>query len=103
MVPGLNVRMPLDPIVGLIPGFGDAVTTVLSLTILAKARDENLPKRVQLRMAANIAIDFLVGAIPFVGDVFDFFYKANRKNMRLLKQYLEPEIAATVVEERRRG
>lgn len=97
VMPGLGVRLPLDPIIGLIPGFGDAITTALSLTILAKAREENLPKHVQWRMAANIAIDFLVGAIPFLGDIFDFFYKANRKNMRLLKQYLEPTIRSEEV------
>lgn len=98
VVPGLSVRVPLDPVIGLIPGFGDAVTTALALTILAKAREEGLPKHVQLRMAANTAIDFVVGAIPVLGDVFDFFYKSNRKNMRLLKKYLEPTIKAEEVE-----
>lgn len=101
VVPGINIRMPLDPIIGLIPGFGDAVTTALALTILAKARDEGLPKHVQWRMAANIAIDFLVGSIPILGDIFDFFYKANSKNMRLLKQYLEPTVRAEEVREPR--
>lgn len=84
-VPGVGWRFGLDSIIGLIPGAGDTVTTVASFYILAAAVRYRVPKITILRMALNIAIDYVVGAIPFLGDAFDFVWKSNQKNMALLR------------------
>lgn len=84
-IPGVGWRFGLDALVGFIPGFGDTATTIASFYILAAAVRYRVPKITILRMALNLAIDYLVGIIPFVGDAFDFVWKANKKNMELLK------------------
>jgi hypothetical protein len=84
-IPGLGWRFGLDSIVGLIPGVGDTATTLVSFYILAAAVRYRVPKITILRMALNIAIDYVVGAIPLVGDLFDFAWKSNRINMNLLR------------------
>ena len=85
-IPGLGWRFGLDSLIGLIPGAGDTATTLVSFYILAAAVRYRVPKITILRMALNIAIDYLVGAIPFVGDLFDFVWKSNKKNMDLLRE-----------------
>lgn len=85
-LPG-GMRIGLDGILGLFPGVGDAIGGLLSMVIIYHAHQLGAPKTVLLRMALNIAIDSLVGAIPIVGDIFDFFWKANEKNVRLLDAY----------------
>src|SRR5688572_10821594 len=71
VIPGLGIRFGIDAIVGLIPGFGDALTSLLSFYILSVANRHNVPRVTQARMAANIALDWVVGIIPLVGDLFD--------------------------------
>jgi len=88
-VPGTSFRFGLDPIIGLIPGFGDAVGAVLSGGILIEAAMMGVSRATMLRMALNIAIDSLVGSVPVVGDLFDFVWKSNLKNMALLDRALE--------------
>lgn len=83
-VPGTGVRVGLDGIVGLIPGVGDAATTLISLYLVAEGYRAGLPKRVLGRMLANVGIDFLLGSVPLLGDLFDVAFKANRRNLRLL-------------------
>jgi hypothetical protein len=85
-IPGLGWRFGLDALVGLIPGFGDAATTIASFYILVAAIRYRVPKITILRMALNLAIDYAIGSIPFVGDAFDFVWKANKMNMNLLRQ-----------------
>jgi hypothetical protein len=85
-LPG-GMRIGLDGILGLIPGVGDAVGGLLSMIILYQAHQRNVPKMVLLRMTLNIVIDSFLGAIPLLGDIFDFFWKANEKNVRLLDAY----------------
>jgi hypothetical protein len=87
-VPGLNLRFGLDALVGLIPGVGDAATSLLSLYILAAAQRLSVPRITLVRMGLNILIDAAVGAIPLVGDMFDVYWKANQKNAELLRQHL---------------
>lgn len=87
-VPGVGIRFGLDALLGLIPGLGDTLTSLVSFYILHAARRLGVPKSLLLRMAANVAIDFAVGSIPFVGDAFDVFWKSNQKNVALLKQHL---------------
>ncbi len=85
-VPGLGLRVGLDPIIGLIPGVGDVTTTIMSLAILIGAAYAGVPKITLLRMGLNIALDMTIGSLPFVGDVFDFWWKSNRRNMNLLRR-----------------
>jgi hypothetical protein len=95
-LPGTNVRFGLDSIVGLIPGAGDAATSLVSLYILSAANRYGVARATQLRMAANIAIDAVVGAVPVLGDLFDLYWKANLRNAELLRRHLaaEPKAAA---------
>lgn len=85
-LPG-GFRIGLDGILGLIPGVGDALGGLLSSIILYQAYQRNVPKMVMLRMLLNVMIDAFIGAIPLLGDLFDFFWKANEKNARLLDAY----------------
>lgn len=85
-IPVIGWRFGLDAIIGFIPGVGDTVTTIASFYILVAGVRHGVPKITLLRMALNIAIDYLVGAIPFVGDAFDFIWKSNSKNLELLKE-----------------
>jgi hypothetical protein len=87
VVPGSNWRFGLDPIIGLIPIVGDLATTLISLYIIATAAKMQVPKSTLARMGMNIMIDSIVGAIPFVGNVFDFAWKANSKNAQLLERH----------------
>ena len=87
-IPGTDIYIGLDPILGaLLPELGDALTAVLSLGLLALAIRERVPKVVLFRMLVNIAIDALVGAIPLIGDVFDFAFRANEKNLELIERH----------------
>jgi hypothetical protein len=90
-IPGTNVRFGFDGLIGLIPGIGDVITTAASLWLLHEARQLGAPATVLMRMLGNIAIDSTVGAVPLVGDVFDVMWRANRRNMRILRNWLERE------------
>lgn len=85
-IPGLNWRIGLDALVGLIPGFGDTATSLVSFYILASAVRYGVPKVTLLRMGMNLGIDYLVGSLPFVGDLFDAWWKSNQKNIELLNK-----------------
>lgn len=85
-VPVLGWRFGLDALIGLIPGFGDTATSVVSFYILVNAVRYGVPKITLLRMGVNIGIDYVVGSLPFVGDVVDAWWKSNRKNLNLLKE-----------------
>jgi hypothetical protein len=85
-VPVLGWRFGLDALVGLIPGFGDTGTTLVSFYILAAAVRYRVPKITLLRMGLNIAIDYVVGSLPIVGDVADAWWKSNRMNVALLRK-----------------
>ncbi len=88
-IPILNIRIGLDPILGMIPWAGDTLTALFSFYIIGSAIYFGLPKIVILRMAMNVAFDYLIGIIPFVGDATDFFIKSNKWNMRLLREYAQ--------------
>ncbi|WP_284842154.1 DUF4112 domain-containing protein [Corynebacterium pyruviciproducens] len=77
--------MGLDPLVGLVPGAGDVLTMVATGSTLIDGRRYRVPLLVLLRMIVNMALDSFVGAIPVVGDAFDFVFKANRRNVALLE------------------
>jgi hypothetical protein len=86
-VPGTEWRVGLDALVGLIPGIGDTVTAALSFYILSTGVRYGVPRVTMLRMALNVAIDYVIGAIPFAGDVFDVAWRANVRNVELLRRH----------------
>ena len=85
-IPGLGWRFGLDALVGLIPGFGDTASSLASFYILASAVRYRVPKITMLRMGLNLGIDYLVGSLPLVGDLFDAWWKSNQKNIALLRE-----------------
>jgi hypothetical protein len=85
-VPVLGWRFGLDALVGMIPGVGDTGTTLVSFYILAAAVRHRVPKITLLRMGMNLAFDYLVGALPLVGDLADAWWKSNQKNVALLRR-----------------
>lgn len=85
-IPGTPIRFGWDSIIGLVPGVGDAATTVLALVPVASAWKLGASRWLLARMLGNVAIDTVIGVIPIVGDAFDLFFRANRRNARLLKQ-----------------
>jgi hypothetical protein len=91
VVPGTRYRVGLDPFFGLLPGIGDLVSPLFAIGILWQSHDLGIPRVVQLRMIFNVAIDALLGSLPFIGDLFDFVWKANEKNMMLLEHHATQE------------
>ena len=85
-VPVLGWRFGLDALIGLVPGLGDTSTTLVSFYILASAVRYRVPKITLLRMGLNIALDYVVGSLPVVGDFADAWWKSNRKNLELLQK-----------------
>jgi hypothetical protein len=79
----------IDPLLGLVPGIGDLIGTFISMIILARAFQAGIPRIAIARMTVNIALDTVVGSIPLLGDVFDFAYKANLKNLRIYQEALQ--------------
>jgi hypothetical protein len=88
VIPGTGRRVGLDAFIGLVPGIGDAVSAVLASYIIWEARQLGLPKWKIARMIGNVAVDTAIGAIPVAGDLFDLFYKANARNLRIIHAHL---------------
>ncbi|HYT75545.1 MAG TPA: DUF4112 domain-containing protein [Vicinamibacterales bacterium] len=89
-IPGTQISFGIDPILGLIPGIGDLASPVLSLFIIWHAARLRVPRVVLVRMVLNALIDAGVGAIPVLGDAFDFAWKANDWNLSLLERHAIP-------------
>ena len=89
--PGTGIRFGLDGLIGLFPVIGDTITTALSLFIVHEAFQLGAPGHVIARMLGNVALDGLFGAVPLVGDAFDVLWRANRRNVRLLTDWLARE------------
>jgi hypothetical protein len=85
-LPVIGWRVGLDALVGLIPGFGDTATSLVSFYILVSAVRYGVPKVTLLRMGMNLGIDYVVGSLPVVGDFFDAWWKSNQQNVDLLSQ-----------------
>ena len=95
-IPGTDVRFGLDPIIGILfPGIGDAVTGTGSIGLLTLAVGRGVPRVVLWRMVLNILIDLLFGSLPIIGDIFDVAFKANRRNLELIREHESPESKAT--------
>ena len=86
-IPFFNIRIGLDPILGMVPWVGDTLTALFSIYLIGSAIQFRAPKVIILRMAMNVAFDYLIGIVPFIGDASDFFIKSNRWNMNLLRRY----------------
>lgn len=100
LIPGTKQRVGIDAFIGLVPGIGDAITTLLSSYVIWEARQLGLPRHVIARMLVNLGIHATVGSLPLVGDVFDAFFRVNRRNMRIVRSYLERESGVTDAEYR---
>ena len=85
-IPVLGWRFGLDALIGLVPGFGDTATSLVSFYILVAGVRQGVPKITLLRMGLNIAFDYVVGSLPVIGDVADVWWKSNHKNIDLLKK-----------------
>jgi hypothetical protein len=94
-IPGTSFRFGLDPILGLVPGIGDLVSPIFTIGILWQAHHLGIPRVVLMRMIGNVAIDALVGAVPILGDAFDFAWKSNDMNMVLLEKHAVEETSAS--------
>ena len=89
VVPGTSIRFGLDGIIGLIPMAGDVIAGLVSTYLIWEARQLGAPNWLIARMLANTFLDTTIGAIPVVGDAFDVLFRANMKNMALLRRHLE--------------
>ncbi|MEO1616047.1 MAG: DUF4112 domain-containing protein [Planctomycetota bacterium] len=87
-VPGTKFRFGLDALLGLLPVGGDAVTAIAGTVLIARASRLGASKGLLMRMVFNLLIDFTLGALPLVGDVFDFFWRSNSRNVKLLESHL---------------
>ena len=94
-VPGTKLTFGLDPILGLVPGLGDLTTPFFAALLLLHAVRLRIPRVVQLRMLMNAVIDLAIGAVPLIGDFFDFGWKANVRNLALLERYAHPGARAS--------
>ncbi len=100
-IPLLGKKTGVDALLGLIPGGGDIIAGALGSYIIAEAIHAKAPRALIIRMTWNLGFDTLVGSIPVAGDLFDFFYSANGKNLKLLKAHLESIAPRNVIIDQR--
>lgn len=86
-IPGTQIGIGLDPIIGLIPGAGDAAGAIMGAAILMEAARRGVPRATLVRIVGNVVLDAALGSVPVAGDLFDLFWKANRRNMALLERH----------------
>jgi len=94
VIPGTSIRFGLDSILGLIPGIGDTVTLASTAYLFGVARNNGLPWHIHFKILWNAFIDWLIGIVPFFGDIFDVGWKANQKNVALIKEHLNSKEVA---------
>lgn len=94
-VPGVNVPIGLDALIGLIPVLGDIVTTAMGAYIVWEARNLGLSKWQLTRMGANVAFDTVLGLVPLVGDAADFVFRSNSRNLRIIRKHLDKHYPET--------
>ncbi len=88
-LPGTQIRFGVDPILGLIPGIGDSVTALTAGYMIGRARALGVPLSTRLRMMLNVILDVIVGTIPLFGDLFDVGFRANRRNLELIRRHVQ--------------
>ena len=91
ILPGTNIRYGIDGLIGLIPVIGDLITTAISLWLVREARALGAPWHITARMLANVAVDGVVGMVPLAGDAFDVMFRANVRNVRMLKRWMDKQ------------
>jgi hypothetical protein len=91
ILPGTNIRYGIDGLIGLIPIVGDLITTAISLWLVREARALGAPWHITARMLGNVALDGVVGIIPVAGDAFDVMFRANVRNVRMLKRWMDKQ------------
>jgi len=87
LIPGTSLRIGLDPLLGLIPGFGDFLANLIGSSLLFLAAQLGVPKIVLFRMALNIFLNMVIGSVPGIGDLFSCWFKSNIRNATLLRRY----------------
>ena len=87
-IPGTRIRFGLDSVLGLVPGIGDLAATGPALYLVWRAHDIGVPRRVIARMLANVGFDTVAGSVPLLGNIFDLFFKASRRNHALLRDHV---------------
>ena len=87
VIPGTNIRFGLDPLLGLLPGWGDSASSLVSAVLILKSSRAGVPKVVLSRMALNVLINAAIGVIPGIGDAFSFWFKSNAKNYALHQKH----------------
>lgn len=88
-LPGVNVPIGLDALIGLVPVLGDAITTALGAYIVWEARNLGLSRWQLTRMGANVAFDTLIGLVPLVGDAADLVFRSNTRNLKIIRKHLD--------------
>ncbi|WP_052129586.1 DUF4112 domain-containing protein [Sphingomonas sp. 35-24ZXX] len=88
-LPGVGRKVGLDFVLGLVPVLGDVITGAMGLYIVWEARNLGMSKFQLARMAANVGFDSLIGAVPLVGDAFDFFWRSNSRNLKIIRKHLD--------------
>ena len=101
VIPGIGQPVGLDALVGLVPVAGDAIGALMGLYLVWEARNLGMSKWQIARMGGNIGVDFLLGAIPFVGAIPDFFFRSNTRNLRIIRKWLDKHHPETGVIEGR--
>jgi hypothetical protein len=91
ILPGTNIRYGIDGLIGLIPVVGDVITTAISLWLVREAKQLGAPWHITGRMLSNVALDGAVGLIPLAGDAFDVMFRANVRNMKLLRRWMDKQ------------
>jgi len=97
-IPGTDIRIGLDPLIGLIPGVGDAAANLMGFFIVVVGAQIGLPRIVLVRMTANIALNAVIGSIPVLGDLFSVWFRSNIRNIRLLERHVAAERVSTVAD-----
>ena len=99
VIPVINRPIGIDALAGLVPGIGDAVTAVMGLYLVWEARNLGMPRWQLWRMAGNVGVDTLIGAVPLAGDLFDFLYRSNTRNLKIIKRHLDKHHPASALVE----
>jgi hypothetical protein len=96
-IPGTKIPFGLDSILGLVPVLGDVITAVMGAYLVWEARNLGMSKWQLVRMTANVGIDTALGAVPLIGDAFDFIWRSNSKNLRIIRKHLDKHHPSTRV------
>ena len=100
-IPGTNQKVGLDVILNLIPFGGDAIGSLMGAWIVWEARNLGMSKMQIARMSGNVGVDFLLGLVPFVGAIPDFFFRSNSRNLKIIKRHLDKQHPASAIIDQR--